>query len=153
MFSEFCSIFALSCSFEFVWWWWYSQRLLSLNPTTVIWLFSCSGCGCCWAVTIFLYKSSFCRTDRTLIFLIKYQKQKFGISLTMDAHIQIFFSMALHPKQQIVFTHTILKPRVIFCLWSFNTLILSLPLLQLCDRSFGALWLCGLLINWLTSAN
>ena len=47
MFSEFCSISALSCSFEFVWWWcgcgcgwvggwWYSQRLLSLNPTTVM---------------------------------------------------------------------------------------------------------------------
>ena len=36
MFSEFCSISALSCSFEFVWWWWwYSQRLLCLNPTTV----------------------------------------------------------------------------------------------------------------------
>ena len=44
MFSEFCSFSALSCSFEFVWWcgwwwcgwWWDSQRLLSLNPTTVI---------------------------------------------------------------------------------------------------------------------
>ena len=44
MFSEFCSISALLCSFEFVWvwvWvgvggWWYSQRLLSLNPTTVM---------------------------------------------------------------------------------------------------------------------
>ena len=37
MFSEFCSISALSCSFEFVWvGGWYSQRLLSLNPTTVM---------------------------------------------------------------------------------------------------------------------
>ena len=40
MFSEVCSISALSCSFKFVWWWcgwwWYSQRLLSLNPTTVM---------------------------------------------------------------------------------------------------------------------
>ena len=44
MFSEYCSISALSCSFEFVWVWmggcgWYSQRLLSLNPTTVMVVF------------------------------------------------------------------------------------------------------------------
>jgi len=40
LFSEYCSISALSCSFEFVvgggWWVGGSQRLLSLNPTTVI---------------------------------------------------------------------------------------------------------------------
>ena len=44
MFSKYCSISSLSCSFEFVWvvgcggggWWWCSQRLLSLNPTTVM---------------------------------------------------------------------------------------------------------------------
>ena len=37
--SEFCSLPALSCSFEFMWGWWgggYSQQLLSLNPTTVM---------------------------------------------------------------------------------------------------------------------
>ena len=47
MFSEFCSISALSCSFEFLvvvggWWWWVgggSQRLLCHKPTTVIVVF------------------------------------------------------------------------------------------------------------------
>ena len=38
VFSEYFSIYAISCTFEFVWWWWVGggyQQLLSLNPTTV----------------------------------------------------------------------------------------------------------------------
>ena len=51
LFSEFCSISALSCSFEFVWVvvvpsdYFVSSKLQLL-------LFCCRGCGCCWAVTI-----------------------------------------------------------------------------------------------------
>ena len=52
MFSEYCCISALSCSFEFLVGGWYSQRLLSLNPTTVtvvflllgLWLLLLLGC-------------------------------------------------------------------------------------------------------------
>ena len=50
MFSEFCSISALSCSFEFVWWvgggwwWWFpSDYLVSTQPQ--LWLFFCWGRG------------------------------------------------------------------------------------------------------------
>ena len=63
MFSEFCSISALSCSFEFVWWWWVggggipSDYLASTQLQ--LWLFCCWDCGCCWAVTIRFYICDF----------------------------------------------------------------------------------------------
>ena len=55
MFSELCSISALSGSFEFlvvvVGGGGVFQQLLCLNPTTVM-VVLLLGCGCCWAVTI-----------------------------------------------------------------------------------------------------
>ena len=54
MFSEFCSISALSCSFEFVVGGWVvvvgvpSDYLVSTQLQ--FWLFCCWGCGCCGAV-------------------------------------------------------------------------------------------------------
>ena len=55
MFSEFCSISALSCSFEFLWWW-VGGGVPSdyfVSTQLQLWLFCCWGCGCCWAVKIF----------------------------------------------------------------------------------------------------
>ena len=58
MFSEFCSISALSCSFEFVVGGWVvvvgvpSDYLVSTQLQ--LWLFCRWGCGCVWAVTICL---------------------------------------------------------------------------------------------------
>ena len=49
MFSDYCSISALSCSLEFVGWWFPSDYLVSTQLQ--FWLFCCWGCGCCWAVT------------------------------------------------------------------------------------------------------
>ena len=52
MFSEFCSISALSCS---LWWWWVGVGVPSdyfVSPQLQLLLFCCWGCGCCWAVTI-----------------------------------------------------------------------------------------------------
>ena len=53
MFSEFCSISALSCSFKFL------VVVVVMVPSDYpistqlqLWLFCCWGCGCCWAVTI-----------------------------------------------------------------------------------------------------
>ena len=55
MFSEFCSISALSCSFEFVvvgGGWWVVPSDYFVSTQLKLWLFCCWGCGCCWAVTI-----------------------------------------------------------------------------------------------------
>ena len=58
LFSRYCSILALSCSFEFVWWWlvwlWFPSEYLV--PTQLqFWLFCCWDCGCYWAVTKMLF--------------------------------------------------------------------------------------------------
>ena len=54
MFSEYSSISALSCSFEFVWVVVVGgiPRNYLVSTQLQFGLFCCWGCGCCWAVTI-----------------------------------------------------------------------------------------------------
>merc|ERR1712189_75966 len=57
LFSEYCSISALSYSFEFlVVGGWFVVVVPSdyfVSTQLQLWLFCCWGCGCCWAVTLF----------------------------------------------------------------------------------------------------
>ena len=50
--SEFCSISALPCSFEFLWVVVVVPSDYFVSTQLHLWLFCCWGCGCCWAVTI-----------------------------------------------------------------------------------------------------
>merc|ERR1712189_161823 len=56
LFSEFCSISALSFSFEFLvvggWWVVVVPSDYFVSTQLQLWLFCCWSCGCCWAVTI-----------------------------------------------------------------------------------------------------
>ena len=56
MFSEYCSISTLTCSFEFVWVMGGIPSSYLVSTQLQFWLFCCWGWGCCWDVTIIEYQ-------------------------------------------------------------------------------------------------
>ena len=118
MFSEFCSISALSCSFEFVWWvgggWFPSDYLVSTQLQ--LWLFCCWGCGCCWAVTIshLLIKQIVSNHLVSKVWLFAYFKIIYYFRQIVSKHLVAklglsdFFKIIYHFRQ-IVSKHLLAK--------------------------------------------
>ena len=111
MFSEFCSISALSCSFEFLvgGWvgggWWYSQWLLCLNPTTVkvVLLLGCDNISffcfmICFKlnfVTAFLPYQKFLPTARNVRLMLQFLSQVRATHLASGFWLVQFLSVIL----------------------------------------------------------
>ena len=94
MFSDFCSISALSCSFEFLWWVVVvvvvgggSQQLLCLNPTTVmvvllfgLWLLlGCDNIQCAWLFLLEHHISGCC----SHYFLLSYCNSSLNVFISI----------------------------------------------------------------------
>ena len=70
LYFEFCSISALSCSFELLCWVGGGGGVPSdyfVSTQLQLWLFYCCCCGCCWAVTIRLIQNDFGCADALTI--------------------------------------------------------------------------------------